>query len=118
MWLLDTNSLILCNRLKIKQFTKEIYTTILSLIEYPLGSNFENITLVFPSTLHYEQAFKNAIILREKGTPIPTIDLLIGTISVDKKLILVSDDNHFSYFQAADPRLKLISSKEFIQKIQ
>ncbi|MHA1190862.1 MAG: type II toxin-antitoxin system VapC family toxin [Promethearchaeota archaeon] len=116
MWLLDTNILILCNKLKIKQFNKdEIYTTILSLIDYPLGSKLEKITIIFPSAIHYEQAFKNALLLREKGTPIPTIDLLIGTITVEKNLILVSDDNHFKYLQDVDPRLKRITSEIFLK---
>jgi predicted nucleic acid-binding protein len=118
MWLLDTNILIQLNKLGIKQFNKEdIFTTILSLIEYPLGSKHDNITIIFPSIIQYEQAFKNALLLREKGTPIPTIDILIGTITVDKNLILVSDDLHFQYLQEVEPRLKIISSESFIKRI-
>ena len=119
MWLLDTNVLILCNKLKKNPFKEELtYTTILSLIEYPIASKFEEISIIYPSTIHYEQAFKNAILLREKGTPIPTIDLLIGTISVEKNLILVSDDSHFEYLQEAEPRLKIINSDTFIKKVK
>ncbi len=118
MWLLDTNILIQFNKLGIKQFNKEdIFTTILSLIEYPLGTKYDNITIIFPSTIHYEQAFKYALLLREKGTPIPTIDILIGTITVNKNLILVSDDLHFQYLQEVEPHLKIISSESFIKKI-
>jgi len=118
VWLLDTNALILSKKKKIKRFSKNhIYTTILSLIEYPLASNFENLTTIFPSSIHYEQAFRNAIFLREKGTPIPTIDLLIGTITIDKNLVLVSEDLHFQYLQNIDPRLKMIAPEDFIHNI-
>ena len=119
MWLLDTNVLIQCNKLKIKPFKEGItFTTILSLIEYPLASKYDEISVIYPSTIHYVQAFKNAILLREKGTPMPTIDILIGTITVEKNLILVSDDSHFEYLQEVEPRLKLINSEAFIKKIQ
>ena len=86
------------------------------MIDYPLGSKLNNMTIIFPSTIHYEQAFKNAILLREKGTPIPTIDILIDTITVDKNLILVTDDLHFQYLQEVEPRLKIISSESFLKK--
>jgi len=119
MWLLDTNVLIQCNKLKIKPFKEGLtFTTILSLIEFPIASKYDEISVIYPSTIHYEQAFKNAILLREKGTPMPTIDILIGTITVEKNLILVSDDSHFEYLQEVEPRLKIINSEAFIKNIQ
>lgn len=119
MWLLDTNMLIKCKKLKIIPFKEGLtFTTILSLIEYPIASNYNEISVIYPSTIHYEQAFKNAVLLREKGTPMPTIDILIGTITVEKNLILVSDDTHFNYLQEVEPRLKIIKSEEFVKKIQ
>ncbi len=119
MWLLDTDVLIQCNKLKIRPFKEGLaFTTILSLIEFPIASKYDEISVIYPSTIHYEQAFKNAILLREKGTPMPTIDILIGTITVEKNLILVSDDSHFEYLQEVEPRLKIINSEAFIKKIQ
>ena len=119
MWLLDTCALIQCNKSKIRRFKKStMFTTILSLIEFPLAVKFKEISVIFPSSIHYEQGFKNALLLREKGTPIPTVDILIGTITVDKNLILVSDDSHFEHLQEVEPRLKIINSKAFIKKIQ
>jgi predicted nucleic acid-binding protein len=118
MWLLDTNVLIKCNKLKMKPFKEGLtFTTILSLIEFPIASKYDEISVIYPSTIHYEQAFKNAILLREKGTPMPTIDILIGTITVEKNLILVSDDSHFENLQEVEPRLKIINSEAFIKKI-
>ena len=119
MWLLDTNVLIQCNKLKTRPFKKGLtFTTILSLIEYPIASKFVEISVIYPSSIHYEQGFKNALLLREKGTPIPTVDILIGTITVEKNLILISDDSHFEYLQEVEPRLKIINSEVFIKKIQ
>ena len=117
MWLLDTNVLIEFNKLKVKPFKNGLtFTTILSLIEFPIASKFDKISVIYPSTTHYEQAFKNAVLLREKGTPIPTIDILIGTITVEKNLILVTDDSHFNYLQEVEPRLMIINSEEFVEK--
>jgi len=119
MWLLDTSVLIQCSRSKIRPFKKGItFTTILSLIEFPIALKYKEILVIYPLSKHYEQAFKNAILLREKGTPIPTVDILIGTIAVDKNLILVSDDSHFKDLQEVEPRLKIINSEIFIKKIQ
>lgn len=116
MWLLDTNTLIECNKLKIRPFEEGItFTTILSLIEFPIASNYEKISVIYPSSIHYEQSFKNAVLLRENGTPIPTIDILIGTITVEKNLILVSNDLHFESLQKVEPRLKIINSESYIK---
>ena len=119
MWLLDTNVLIQCNKLKIRPFKEgNTFTTILSLIEFPIASKYDEISVIYPSSIHYEQCFNNALLLREKGTPIPVIDILIGTITVDKNLILVSDDSHFKSLQDVEPRLKIITSDLFIKKRQ
>lgn len=119
MWLLDTNALIEFNKFREKPFKEGLtFTTILSLIEFPIASKYDNISIIYPSSIHYEQSFKNAVSLREKGTPIPTIDILIGTISVEKNLILVSDAIHFEAFQKVDPRLKCINSDTYVKNIQ
>ena len=119
MWLLDTNVLIQCNKLKDRPFKVGLtFTTIFSLIEFPIASKYDKISIIYPSAIHYEQGFKNALLLRKKGTPIPTVDILIGTITVEKNLILVSDDSHFNYFQGVEPRLKIIQPDEYIKNIQ
>jgi len=119
MWLLDTSVLIECNKLKTRPFKEGLtFTTIMSLIEFPIASKYDEISVIYPSSIHYEQSFKNAVLLREKGTPIPTIDILIGTITVDKNLILVSNDIHFKSLQKIEPRLKIINSEAYIKNIQ
>lgn len=119
MWLLDTNVLIECYKLKTRPFKEGLtFTTIISLIEFPIASKYDNISVIYPSPIHYEQSFRYAVLLREKGTPIPTLDILIGTITVDKNLILVSNDIHFKSLQKIEPRLKIINSKDYIKNIQ
>ncbi len=119
MWLLDTDMLIECNKLKTRPFKEGFtFTTILSLIEFPLASKYNEISVIYPSSIHYEKSFKNAVLLREKGTPIPTIDILVGTITVEKNLILVSNDIHFKSLQKIEPRLKIINSETYINNIQ
>ena len=119
MWLLDTTILIECYKLKTRPFKEGLtFTTILSLIEFPIASKYDEIWVIYPSSMHYDQSFKNAVLLREVGTPIPTIDILIGTITVEKNLILVSNDTHFKSLQKIEPRLKIINSETFIKNIQ
>ena len=119
MWLLDTNMLIECNKLKTRPFKEGItFTTIFSLIEFPIASKYDEISVIYPSSIHYEKSFKNAVLLREKASPIPTIDILIGTITVEKNLILVSNDIHFKSLQKIEPRLKIINSETYIKNTQ
>lgn len=119
MWLLDTNILIKCNKLRFRPFKKDFtFTTILSIIEYPFASKFEEMSIIYPTLVHYGQALKYALLLRKNGTPIPVIDILIGAITVEKNMILVSEDSHFSDLQAVEPRLKLIGLETYIESLQ
>ena len=116
MWLFDTNVLILCNKLKKRPFKEDLtFTTILSIIEYPIAIKYENISIIYPSSVHYRLALEYSLLLRKKGTPIPTIDILIGTITIDKNMILVSDDSHFESLQQVEPRLNIIKSVEYLK---
>lgn len=119
MWLLDTNIIIKCNKLESKPFRLKLtYTTILSIIEYPIASRNDELSVIYPSFTHYDQSLKYALFLRKKGTPIPAIDILIGAITVEKNLILVSDDSHFESLEAVEPRLKVIGLEEYINDFQ
>jgi hypothetical protein len=93
------------------------HTTIFSIIEFPLASEYENLLVIYPTPIHYEKTISNAVILRKKGSPLPAIDLLIATIATEKDLILVSEDTHFDLFQEFYPKLKIITSETYIKKI-
>lgn len=119
MWLLDTNALIRCNKLKTKPFKKNFtFTTIFSLIEFPVAAKYTEISIINPTSLHYELSLKYALMLRKKGTPIPAIDIIIGAIGVEKNFYIVSEDSDFGYFQDVEPRLKIISLENYIENIQ
>jgi hypothetical protein len=60
MWLLNTIVLTQCNKSKISPFKKgNTFTTILSLIEFPLALKYKEISVIYPSFIHFEQGFKN-----------------------------------------------------------
>ena len=62
MWLLDTNIIIKFNKLKLRPFKEGLtFTTIFSLIEFPIASKYDEISVIYPSYIHYEQGFKNAL---------------------------------------------------------
>jgi hypothetical protein len=120
MWLLDTNALIFCHKfLKKKPFKKNYtYTTIFSLIEFPKAVKYGEIIIYYPNAITYKESLKYALKLRKKGTPIPTIDILIGTIAVEKNICLVTNDADFEVLKAVEPRLKIISSENYLENIQ
>lgn len=119
MWLLDTNALIIC----IKQRNKDLfklnysYTTIFSLIEYPIAINRASLTYFYPNFKTYNKSIEYASKLRKKGTPIPAIDILIGSITLEQNMILVSNDKHFTLFQDVEPQLQIIDINDYIQNI-
>jgi len=47
----------------------------------------------------------------------PAIDVVIGTIALERDCILVTDDDHFEVFQSIEPRLKLITFEMFTAEI-
>lgn len=119
MWILDTNALIIC----IKQRNKDLfklnysYTTIFSLIEYPIAINQTSLTYFYPNFETYNKSIEYTSKLRKKGTPIPAIDILIGTMSSEQNMILVSNDKHFTQFQDVEPKLQVIGVNDYIQNI-
>ncbi|MHA1145639.1 MAG: type II toxin-antitoxin system VapC family toxin [Candidatus Helarchaeota archaeon] len=120
-WLLDTNALIKSAKLlkKRKIFRRNLtFTTIFCLIEYPIAIKFEALTIIYPNTDDYKNALKYAFELREHGTPLPAIDVLIATIAINRSKYLVTNDEHFKFFQDIEPRLKIISMEELMVRIQ
>ena len=120
MWLLDTNALIYCRKfLKQKPFKKNYtYTTIFSLIEFPKAINYKEILVYYPNATTYKESLTYALKLRKKGTPIPTIDILIGTIAVEKNICLVTNDSDFEALKAVEPRLIIIIPENYLENIQ
>ena len=92
--LFDTNTLI--ELAKSDQKNVEGYTTIFNVIEFPKTFGlFGKITIIFPSSQDYELALELSTKLYKIGKAIPAMDILVGTICYNNKLILISKDKHF-----------------------
>ncbi len=119
MWLLDTNALIVCIKKRNKDLFKlnYSYTTIFSLIEYPIAINQVSLTYFYPNFNTYNKSIEYTSKLRKIGTPIPAIDILIGSITLEQNMNLVSNDKHFTLFLNVEPQLQIIDVNDYIQNI-
>jgi len=72
------------------------YTTIFNLIEFPKALELDLIVL-YPSKSDYNLALKISTELLKIGKPIPSIDVIISAISINKGLKLVTKDKHFLF---------------------
>ena len=118
-WLLDTNALIKCHLLSKKKVFKEnkSMTTIFSLLEFPLATRHEELSIIYPTQETFQNAMKIALKLRKKGTPVPTIDLLIATMALEREFCLVSDDAHMNLIEDVEPSLKIVNTEKYLNKI-
>ena len=74
--------------------------------------------VIYPSQREYTQSIRYSVKLRRKGTPIPAIDILIGTIAVSKNLYLVTNDRHFEILKEVEPHLKYINYHDFYEDVK
>ncbi len=74
-----------------------------------LVDQFEKRGGVFALTRLQAEIFaKLRIGLEQKGTPIPVIDLLIGTIAIEKQFILITtDQKHFQVLKDVAPQFNV-----------
>jgi len=92
-------------------------TSIFSLLEFPLATKHEELSIIYPTQETYQNAMKIALKLRKKGTPVPIIDLLIATIAVERDFFLVSDDSHMKLIQDVESSLKIANTEKYLKKI-
>jgi predicted nucleic acid-binding protein len=116
-YFLDTNAVIhWLRKIGKKRIDREFSVTIFTAIEFPVVTAFPKALFVLPSSVDYTRSIEYACKLREKGTPIPAIDIIIATIVVERDAVLVSDDDHFASFNAVEPRLKRITLGTFLSR--
>nr|MDO8114909.1 hypothetical protein [Candidatus Sigynarchaeota archaeon] len=117
--MLDTNALIHWEKELRQEPTREpiCITTIFSMVEYPEALKYPEITLLYPSIATYDKSIKYAAKLRKVGTMIPAIDVLIGTLAVERKVKLVTDDGHFASFHSIEPGLEIVEFNQFKSEI-
>jgi len=103
----DTSELIELR--KSGELQAEGYTTILNLIEFPKGAEFEQLKVLYPTRDDYDSALIWSAKLLELGKPVPATDLIISAISTRTGLELVTRDAHFKTIRivAKDLRLQI-----------
>jgi len=119
MWILDTNALIECHKRKDESLFKrdQSGTTIFSMIEFPIANKHEGLTILYPALEVYADSFELAVKLRDAGTPIPTIDILIGAMIARLGMPIVTGDSHFETLRQLDPRINIVTVDEYIKSI-
>ena len=106
MHLLDTNALIaVFKNMDLLEKTKDLYTTVLNIIEFPIASQMKKLTVLFPSPESYLKAIEYSALLRQAGTPIAAIDIMIAVLALEHKLTVVTDDNDFDALTKVEPNL-------------
>ncbi len=120
MWLLDSNALIKCLKhpRNADIFPLDlVQTTIFNVIEHPPILNRSMVSILYPTLENYTHSLEYALKLREKGTPLPAIDILIGTMAIDESSSLVTDDTHFDILRDVASTLKISSVEEYLEDI-
>lgn len=80
--------------------------TIFSVVEHPPCANKE-FTVILPEIYDYTKSIQIASSLRQKGTPIGAIDILIAAICLNRNSALVTADGDFKLVKNAFPELQL-----------
>lgn len=101
----DTSELIELR--KSGDLNTEGYTTILNLIEFPKGVEFERLEVLYPTRDDCDRAFVWSAQLLELGKPVPATDLILSAISVRTGLELVTRDAHFKTIKMVARELRL-----------
>ena len=82
-------------------------TTILNIIEYPNALAEQDNQIIWPTRSDYVTAIDLMILLLELGKPIPAVDVLLSAICLNRKMTLVTKDNHFKYVKSVKNELSL-----------
>ncbi len=85
------------------------YVTIYTVVEYPPVLTVKH-KIIYPSKEDYERAISWQVELREKGNPLPAVDLIIAAIAYNKGYELVTKDRHFKMLEqlVKDIRLSIV----------
>jgi hypothetical protein len=103
--ILDTSELIELR--KSGELQAEGYTTILNLIEFPKGVEFERLKVLYPTREDYDSALIWSAKLLELGKAVPATDLIMSAISTRTGLELMTRDAHFKTIRVVAKELRL-----------
>jgi tRNA(fMet)-specific endonuclease VapC len=105
----DTNELI--DNLKKGNANLSGFTTVFNVIEFPKALEFEQLAVVYPNLDDYQESIEITIMLLQRGTPLPAIDILVAAMCIRRELTLCTKDNHFTAIKAVRKNLKLELTK-------
>ncbi len=103
--LYDTNVLIEAVKSRRKL---EGHTTILNIVEFPRALEL-GLTVITPSLGDYLLATKISQAMVRKGTPVPAVDAVVAAVAINRKLTLVTREEHFEWIKEEFEELKLQS---------
>jgi len=101
----DTSELIELR--KSRELDTEGYTTILNLIEFPKGVEFERLKVLYPTRDDCDSALIWSAKLLKLGRPVPATDLILSAISARTGLELVTRDEHFKTIRVVAKELRV-----------
>lgn len=85
-----------------------ITTSILNVIEYPPILDLkEKLIIIYPTRSDYELAIKIMAKLRKIGEPVNVVDIILSSISINRDMIIVTNDNDFESIKKVEERLKV-----------
>lgn len=105
----DTNELI--DYLKKGTADLRGFTTVFNVIEFPKALELEQLAVIYPNVEDYQESIEITIMLLQRGTPLPAIDILVAAICIRRDLTLCTKDNHFTAIKAVRKNLKLELTK-------
>jgi predicted nucleic acid-binding protein len=105
----DTNQLI--DFAKKAKFDLSGFTTIFNVIEFPKATEFEELTVIYPTLEDYEESVGISLTLFRKGSPLPAADILIATMCIRRNFTLCTKDNHFANIKTVRNAFKLELTK-------
>lgn len=103
--LYDTN--ILIERIREGITKLEGSTTTLNLIEFPKAVAISGLDIVIPGKDDYDKGFELAILLLKAGKPVPAVDIILASVTINREFVLHTMDKHFKEIQKIAKNLKV-----------
>ena len=79
--------------------------TVLTLFEHP-PCNKKSFDIIFPEIQDYAKALDIATLLREKGTPLGAIDIILAAMCLNRTMKLITKDKDFKVIQSRVPEFQ------------
>jgi len=81
-------------------------TTVLNIIEYPKSLKWVT-KVIYPDKKDLDKAIQLMRKLLQIGKPVSAIDVIIGSICINREFELLTKDKDFVHIKKVEPRFKL-----------